>query len=234
MLDLSSSWVEGTHCQLAAFGHSPHGKRGRKQVEYGLLTDPVGRPVAVEVLAGNTGDPGSFKTAITRVRGDFGSARLVMVGDRGMLTGTRIDDPRKLEGMEWVTALKAPAIAALAGDGGPLQMSLFDTQGLVEITHSDYPGERLICCHNPVLGADRARKRAELLAATDNDPAKVKAAVDAGRLHDPDKIGMRIGRHKVGKHFITEVTGSSFTWRRDQAKIAAEAAPTGSTCCAPA
>jgi len=231
MFDLSSSWVEGTHCQLACFGHSRDGKRGRKQVEYGLLTDPQGRPVAVAVFPGNTGDPESFKTAITRVRGDFGIARLVMVGDRGMITGTRIDDLRVLEGMEWVTALKAPAIAALARDGGPLQLSLFDTQGLVEITHPDYPGERLICCHNPVLGADRARKRAELLAATEADLAKVKAAVDAGRLHDPDKIGLRIGkvigRHKVGKHFLTQTTGTGFTWRRDQAKIAAEAALDG-------
>jgi transposase len=185
----------------------------------------------VEVFPGNTSDPESFKTAITRVRGVFGIARLVLVGDRGMITGTRIDDLRKLEGMEWVTALKAPAIAALARDGGPLQMSLFDAQGFAEITHPDYPGERLICCHNPVLAADRARKREELLAATDKDLAKVKAAVDAGRLHDPDKIGMRIGKvigkHKVGKHFLTEVTGAGFTWRRDQAKITAEAALDG-------
>jgi len=231
MFDLSSSWVEGAHCELAAFGHSRDGKRGRKQVEYGLLTDPEGRPVAVEVFPGNTGDPQSFKTAITRVRGDFGIARLVMVGDRGMITGTRIDDLRKLEGMEWVSALKAPAIAALARDGGPLRMSLFDAQGLVEISHPDYPGERLICCHNPVLAADRARKREGLLAATEKDLARIKAAVDAGRLHDPDKIGMRIGKvigkHKVGKHFITKSTGTSFTWRRDQAKIAAEAALDG-------
>src|SRR6266700_3088203 len=226
MSGLSSSWVEGSCCELAASGHSRDGKRGRRQVEYGLLTDPEGRPVAVEVFPGNTGDPQSFKTAITRVRGDFGIARLVMVGDRGMITGTRIDDLRKLEGMEWVSALKAPAIAALARDGGPLQMSLFDAQGLVEISHPDYPGERLICCHNPVLAADRARKREGLLAATEKDLARIKAAVDAGRLHDPDKIGMRIGKvigkHKVGKHCITKSTGTSFTWRRDQAKIAAE------------
>src|SRR5262245_6090940 len=128
MFDLSSSWVEGSKCELAAFGHSRDGKRGRRQVEYGLLTDPVGRPVAVEVFAGNTSDPDSFKTAITRVRGDFGIDRLIMAGDRGMITGTRIDDLRKLPGMDWVTALKAPAVAKLAADDGPLQMSLFDTQ----------------------------------------------------------------------------------------------------------
>src|SRR6266487_5652179 len=133
MFDLSSSWVEGSKCELAAFGHSRDGKRGRKQIEYGLLTDRQGRPVAVEVFAGNTSDPESFKTAITRVRADFGIEQLIMVGDRGMITGTRIDDLRKLAGMDWVTALKAPAIAKLAEDGGPLQMSLFDTQNLAEI-----------------------------------------------------------------------------------------------------
>ncbi len=231
MSGLSSSWVEGSCCELAAFGHSRDGKRGRKQIEYGLLTDPEGRPVAVEVLAGNTADPESFKTAITRVRRDFGIETLIMVGDRGMITGTRISDLRKCEGMDWITALKAPAIAALARDDGPLQMSLFDVRNFAEITHPDYPGERLICCHNPVLGAERARKREDLLTATETDLAKIRASVAAGRLKDPDKIGIRIGKvigkHKVGKHFITEVTGTTFTWRRDQQKIAAEAALDG-------
>ncbi len=228
MFDLSSSWMEGSCCELAAFGHSRDGKRGRKQIEYGLLTCPEGRPVAVEVFPGNTSDPESFKTAITRVRRDFGIERLIMVGDRGMITGTRISDLRKLDGMDWITALKAPAIAKLAHDAGPLQMSLFDTHNFAEITHPDYPGERLICCHNPVLAANRARTREDLLTATENDLAKIKASVAAGLLKDPDKIGIRIGKvigkHKVGKHFITEVTGASFTWRRDQEKIAAEAA----------
>ncbi len=231
MFDLSSSWVEGSCCELAAFGHSRDGKRGRRQVEYGLLTDPEGRPVAVEVFPGNTSDPESFKTAITRVRGDFGIERLIMVGDRGMITGTRIADLRKCEGMEWITALKAPAIAKLARDDGPLQMSLFDTQNFAEITHPDYPGERLVCCHNPVLAAERARKREDLLTATEAELAKISKAAAAGRLKDPDKIGMRIGKvinkRKVGKHFITEVTDGSFTWRRDQDKIAAEAALDG-------
>jgi hypothetical protein len=231
MFDLSSSWVEGSQCELAAFGHSRDGRRGRKQIEYGLLTDPEGRPVAVEVFPGNTADPESFKTAITRVRRDFGIERLIMVGDRGMITGTRISDLRKLEGMDWITALKAPAIAALARDDGPLQMSLFDVHNFAEITHPDYPGERLICCHNPVLEAERARKREDLLTATETDLAKIRASVAAGRLKDPDKIGIRIGKvigkHKVGKHLITEVTGTTFTWRRDQQKIAAEAALDG-------
>jgi hypothetical protein len=231
MFDLSSSWVEGSKCELAAFGHSRDGKRGRRQVEYGLLTDPAGRPVAVEVFPGNTSDPDSFKTAITRVRGDFGITRLIMVGDRGMITGTRIGDLRKLPGMDWVTALKAPAIAKLAADGGPLQMSLFDTQNLAEITHPDYPGERLICCHNPVLEADRARTRAELLADTEAGLAKIKASVDAGRLKDPDKIGIRVGkvinRRKVAKHFILDTGPGRLAWRRDKEKIAAEAALDG-------
>jgi Transposase DDE domain len=231
MFDLSSSWVEGSQCELAAFGYSRDGRRGRKQIEYGLLTDPAGRPVAVEVFPGNTADPESFKTAITRVRADFGIERLIMVGDRGMITGTRISDLRKCEGMDWVTALKAPAIAALAADDGPLQMSLFDTQNFAEITHPGYPGERLICCHNPVLEAERARKREDLLAATETGLAKIRTSVAAGRLKDPDKIGIRIGKvinkRKVGKHFITEVTGTTFTWRRDQQKIAAEAALDG-------
>jgi hypothetical protein len=231
MFDLSSSWVEGSKCELAAFGHSRDGKRGRRQVEYGLLTDPAGRPVAVEVFAGNTSDPEAFKTAITRIRADFGIERLIMVGDRGMITGTRIADLRKLPGMDWVTALKAPAIAKLAEGDGPLQMSLFDQQNFAEITHPGYPGERLICCHNPVLEADRARTRAELLAGTEADLDKIRKSVASGRLKDPDKIGIRvgkvIGKRKVAKHFITDITAGHFTYRRDEEKIAAEAALDG-------
>jgi hypothetical protein len=231
MFDLSSSWVEGNCCELAAFGHSRDGKRGRRQIEYGLLTDAAGRPVAVEVFPGNTADPESFKTAIVRVRGDFGIERLIMVGDRGMITGTRIDDLRKLPGMDWVTALKAPAIAKLAADGGPLQMSLFDTQHFAEITHPGYPGERLICCHNPVLEADRARTRAELLADTEAELTKIKASVEAGRLKDPDKIGIRvgkvIGKRKVAKHFLVDIGPGQLAWHRDEQKIAAEAALDG-------
>ncbi len=231
MFDLSSSWMEGSCCELAAFGHSRDGKRGRKQIEYGLLTCPEGRPVVIEVFAGNTSDPISFKTAITRVRGDFGIQDLIMVGDRGMITGTRIDDLRKLPGMEWITSLRAPAIAALARDDGPLQMSLFDTHDFAEIEHPDYPGERLICCYNPVLAAERARKREDLLAATEKDLSKIAASVTAGRLKDAAKIGERtgkvIGKHKMAKHFITEITGASFTCHRDQDQIAAEAALDG-------
>jgi hypothetical protein len=231
MFDLSSSWVEGSHCELAAFGHSRDGKRGRQQIEYGLLTDPEGRPVAVEVFAGNTSDPVSFKTAVSRVRDDFGITSMIMVGDRGMITGTRIDDLRELPGMDWITSLRAPAVAALAADDGPLQMSLFDTQDFAEIEHPDYPGERLICCHNPVLETERARRRQALLAATEADLDKIAASATAGRLKDPDKIGIRvgkvIGKHKMAKHFITQITGTSFSYRRDTEKIATEAALDG-------
>jgi hypothetical protein len=231
MFDLSSSWVEGSRCELAAFGYSRDGKRGRRQIEYGLLTDPAGRPVAVEVFTGNTADPVAFKTAVTRVRDDFGIGRLVMVGDRGMITGTRISDLRVLDGMGWITALKAPAIRKLAEDDGPLQMTLFDQHDLAEISSPDYPGERLICCRNPILAAERARKRENLLAATERDLAEIKDAVDAGRLADADKIGIRTGKvidkHKVAKHFILSIAPGRLAWTRDEQNIAAEAALDG-------
>jgi Transposase DDE domain len=231
MFDLSSSWVEGSKCELAAFGYSRDGKRGRRQVEYGLLTDPDGRPVAVEVFAGNTADPVAFKTVITRVRDDFGIGQLIMVGDRGMITGTRIKDMRDATGLGWITALKAPAIARLAADGGPLQMSLVDEHSLAEIAHPDYPGERLICCRNPFLAAERARKRDDLLTATEAGLARVKAQVDAGRLTDPDKIGIRvgkmIGKHKVAKLFILDIAPGRLAWTRDEQAITAQAALDG-------
>ena len=227
MYDLSSSWVEGTRCELAAFGYSRDGKRGRAQIEYGLLTDPEGRPVGIDVFKGNTADAIAFKTAIGKVRKDFGLKELVFVGDRGMITKTRIADLRALAGAGWVTALKAPDIAALAADGGPLQLSLFDEQDLAEISHPDYPGERLVACRNPALAESRRIKREALLAATEADLGKIKASVAAGRLKDKDKIGVRVGKviskHKVGKHFTWDITGDGFTIRRDQEKIAAEA-----------
>jgi hypothetical protein len=227
MYDLSSSWVEGTRCELAAFGYSRDGKRGRAQIEYGLLTDPEGRPVGIDLFKGNTADAIAFTTALNKTRKDFGLKALVFAGDRGMITKTRIADLRALEGAGWVTALKAPDIAVLAADGGPLQLSLFDEQNLAEITHPDYPGERLVCCRNPALAESRRRKRESLLAATEADLEKIRASVAAGRLKDKDKIGIRvgkvIGRHKVGKHFTWDITGDGFSFRRDQDKIAAEA-----------
>ena len=228
MYDLSSSWVEGTCCELAAFGYSRDGKRGRMQIEYGLLTDPDGRPVGIDVFKGNTGDPDAFKSVTGRVRKQFGLKELVFVGDRGMITKTRIAELRGLQGAGWVTALRAPDIAALAADDGPLQLSLFDEQNFAEITHPDYPDERLVCCRNPELAVSRAVKRERLLAATEADLEKIRASVTAGRIKDPDKIGVRvgkvIGKHKVGKHFTWEITDGGFCFRRDEAKIAAEAA----------
>jgi len=231
LFDLSSSWVTGRCCPLAARGHSRDGKKGLPQIEYGLLTDPVGRPVAVQVVTGNTADPTAFTGIITRLRDTFGLKQVVMVGDRGMITSARITALRKLPGMGWVTALRAPAIAALAADTGPLQMSLFDETNLAEITHPDYPGERLVACRNPALAAERTRKRLALLESTEVELAKIAAAVTAGRLTDAAAIGTRygrvIGRHKMGKHFTTHITHGVFTYARNAHSITAEAALDG-------
>ena len=228
LFDLSSSWVEGTHCELAAFGHSRDGKRGKQQIEYGLLTDQDGRPVAVRVFAGNTGDPTAFIAAVDVVRDKFGITEAVMVGDRGMITSARVKALKEIPGMAWLTCLRAPAIKKLAEDGGPLQPSLFDQQDLAEISSPDYPGERLIACHNPFLAAERAAHRQRLLAATETELAKIETMVTAGRLTDPARIGIRAGKvinkRKVGKHFILDIGQASFAWRRDQDNIDAEAA----------
>jgi len=227
LFDLSSSWMTGRHCPLAARGYSRDGKKGLPQIEYGLLTDPDGRPVAVRVFPGNTGDPTAFLTAVDLVRQRFRLTDMVLVGDRGMITSARIDALKKLPGLGWLTCLRAPAIAALAADQGPLQMSLFDTHNLAEISHPDYPGERLIACHNPVLAAERARKRVVLLEATEHLLAPVLAAVDAGRLTGADKIGIRVGKvigtYKMAKHFDVAVTDTTLTVTRRQDDIDAEA-----------
>jgi hypothetical protein len=191
LFDLSSSWVEGSHCELAAFGHSRDGKRGKPQIEYGLLTARDGCPVAVRVFAGNTGDPKAFVQAVEVVRDKFHITEAVMAGDRGMITSARIKALKEIPGMAWLTCLRAPAIKKLAEDGGPLQLSLFDTQDLAEISSPDYPGERLIACHNPFLAAERAAHRQRLLAATEAELTKITAMVEAGRLADPARIGVR-------------------------------------------
>ena len=231
LFDLSSSWMTGSHCPLAARGYSRDGKKGLPQIEYGLLTDPAGRPVAVEVLAGNTADPAAFIGVVDRIRTGFGLAELVMVGDRGMITSARIEAQAELGGFGWVTALRAPAIAALAADGGPLQLSLFDQANLAEIAHPDYPGERLIACRNPALAGERARKRGALLAATETALDKIAAAVAAGRLTDPDKIGIRVGKvidkHTMGKHYQLDIAAGSFRYSRRSQQINAEAALDG-------
>jgi hypothetical protein len=229
--DLSSSWLTGRCCPLAARGYSRDGRRGLPQIEYGLLTDDAGRPVAVRVFAGNTADPTAFTEAVATVRDRFGLRRLVLVGDRGMITSARIDALRAEGDLGWLTCLRAGDIAALAADGGPLQMSLFDTQDLAEITHPDYPGERLIACRNPALAAERARKRAALLEATEPHLDTIKAAVDAGRLADPAAIGIRvgkvIGKYKMAKHFSLDIGPGRFGYTRNTAAIDAEAALDG-------
>ena len=227
LFDLSSSWMEGSHCPLAAFGHSRDGKRGKPQIEYGLLTDRQGRPVAVRVFAGNTGDPKAFTAAVDMVRNKFGITQAVMVGDRGMITSARIKALKETPGMAWITCLRAPAIQKLAEDG-PLQLSLFDTQDLAEISSPDYPGERLIACHNPFLEQERAAHRERLLAATEAELTKIEGMVTGGRLTDPARIGVRAGKvinkRKVAKHFTLDIGEGTFTWARDQASIGAEAA----------
>jgi len=231
MSGLSSSWVEGTHCELAARGYSRDGKKGREQIEYGLLTDPGGRPVAIRVFAGNTADPAAFTAAVDVIRGKFGISELVLVGDRGMITSARIRALKELGGLGWITCLRAPAIRRLADGGGPLQMSLSGQQDLAEITHPDYPGERLIACRSPCLAAGRARKREDLLAATEALLATVARQVTAGRLAAADKTGIRAGRvinkYKMAKHLILDIGDQHLTWHRDQAAIDAEAALDG-------
>ena len=240
LLDLSSSWLEGRHCPLAARGYSRDGKKGRLQIEYALLTDPEGRPVAVRVLPGNTGDPAAFTEVVKDMREKFRLEQMVMVGDRGMITKARIgalntaDDGSQLPDKDrywWITALRAPAIRKLMADDGPLQMSLFDQQNLAEISHPDYPGERLVACHNPVLAEDRARTRQELLAATEQLLKALIARVDAGRLSGKDKIGVEvgkvIGKYKTGKHFTVTITDTALAVTRRQDQIDAEAALDG-------
>ncbi|NHU49663.1 IS1634 family transposase [Rhodococcus sp. A14] len=231
MFDLSSSWVTGRHCDLAARGYSRDGKKGCEQIEYGLLTDPAGRPVAVRVFPGNTADPAAFTHAVTAVKGTFALENMLMVGDRGMITSARITALQQVGGLGWLTALRAPQIAALAADDGPLQMSLFDEQNFAEITHPDYPGERLIVCRNPALADERARKRGELLDATEAELGKIVAAVTAGRLSGAGKIGLRVGKvlgkYKVGKHFRLDITDTSLMVTRNRERIDAEAALDG-------
>ena len=231
MFDLSSSWVEGSHCELAAFGYSRDGKRGRPQIEYGLLTDKDGRPVAVRVFAGNTADPKAFPEAVEAVRGNFGLQQMIMVGDRGMITSARIKDLRELAGMAWITCLRHPAIKKLMAGDGPLQLSLFDEQDLAEISSGDFPGERLIACRNPFEAAKRVRTREALLQATEADLGAIAARAAAGRLTDPDKIGVAAGKvinkRKVAKHFLLDIGDGRISWRRDQASIDAEAATGG-------
>ena len=238
LFDLSSSWMEGSHCPLAARGYSRDGRKGRLQIEYGLLTDPEGRPVAVRVFPGSTGDPVAFTQIVDVARDKFGLAEMVMVGDRGMITSARIaalnqagDGTARPDPYGWITALRAPAIRKLMAEGGPLQLSLFDEQDLAEITSPDFPGERLVACRNPALAADRARKREDLLQATEKLLAPLTARVAAGRLAGAAAIGVEVGKviskYKTGKHFTVTITDDSLAITRKQDQIDAEAALDG-------
>ena len=237
LFDLSSSWLEGTHCPLAARGYSRDGKKGTLQIEYGLLTDPEGRPVAVRVFPGNAGDPAAFTAIVTVLREKFALEKMVMVGDRGMITSARIkalnqpaDDGTAPSLYGWITALRAPAIKKLMADDGPLQLPLSGQQDLAEITSPDFPGERLIACRNPVLAEERARKREDLLQATEKLLAPLIARVQAG-VAGAARIGVEAGKvtskYKTAKHFDIAITDDSLTVERRRDQIAEEAALDG-------
>jgi len=233
LYDVTSTYFEGRTCPLAQFGHSRDGKKDKLQIVIGLLCDVEGRPVAVEVFEGNVSDPATLARQVRKLRERFGLRRVVLVGDRGMITEARIrEDLQGIEGLDWITALRAPAIRKLVAEGS-LQPSLFDERDLAEITSPTYPNQRLVVCRNPLLAEQRRRKRQELLAATEKPLEKIVAAVGRRRnpLHGADKIGLRAGkvrdRFKVAKHFRIEITDTSFAYERDEPKIAAEAALDG-------
>jgi Transposase DDE domain len=233
LYDVSSSYVEGHCCELADFGHSRDGRPDKMQIVYGLLCAADGCPVAIEVFEGNTGDPSTVGNQIAKLKERFGLKRVVMVGDRGMITQARIEGDLKPAGIDWITALKAPAIQKLAAEGGPLQLSFFDERDLAEIESPDFPGERLVVCKNPALTEERRRKRDELLDATEQDLKDIQKRIASKRkpLRGADEIGIAvgkvIGRRKVGKHFDLTITDDSLSFTRDHAAIAKEAALDG-------
>ena len=228
LYDVSSSYLEGRCCELAQHGYSRDHRPDRPQIVYGLLCSREGCPVAIEVFEGNTADPMTVGTQVTKLKARFGLDRVVLVGDRGMLTSARIRADLEPAGLDWITALRAPKIQELA-DGGPLQLSLFDDRDLAEIASPDYPGERLIVCRNPLLAAERRRKREALLVASERDLSRVKLAVERKRapLRGMAEIGLAVGavldQHKMGKHYELTITETSFAFRRKEAAIATEA-----------
>jgi transposase len=230
LYDLTSTYFEGHCCPIAKLGYSRDGKRGLAQIVFGLLTDSQGCPIAVEVFAGNTGDPSTVASQVQKLRTRFGLQSVVVVGDRGMLTAARIRDDIRPEGLSWITALRAPAIDALRSSGS-LQLSLFDEQDLGEITDPAYPGERLVVCRNPLLAQERSRKREDLLTCTERDLERIRAQVDVGKLRGDKAIGLRVGRvidrFKMAKHFVLHIEASSFRFERNQDQIAQEAALDG-------
>ena len=233
LYDLTSTWLTGRCCELAARGHSRDGKRDDPQIVFGLVCTAEGCPIAVEVFKGNTADPATVAAQVAKLKERFGIERIAWVGDRGMLTSARIEQVLKPQGMDWVSSLRAPQIAQLAAEHGPLQPSLFDERNLLELTSEHFPGERLVVCRNPALAEERARKRLELLAATELDLAKIAAATERPRspLRGEQAIALRVGRvierFHVAKHFELTITDSTLAWRRRDEAIKAEAALDG-------
>jgi transposase len=234
LYDVTSTYFEGRKCPLARFGHPRDGKRDKLQIVFGLLTNEKGCPVAVEVFEGNTGDPKTVASQVKKIRERFGLERVVLVGDRGMITSARIreDLQAATAGIDWITALRAPAIAKLV-DSGSLQLGLFDTRDLAEISDPAYPGERLVVCRNPLLAEERSRKRQELLRATEGALSRIVAATTRaksplrGQAAIALRIGRVLGRFKMKKHFRLEITEDSFRYERDQGRIDREAALDG-------
>ena len=233
LYDVTSSYLEGRRCELAQFGYSRDHRSDRPQIVFGLLCTPEGCPVAVEVFEGNLGDPSTLANQVRKLRLRFRLKRIVLVGDRGMITKARIDADLGPAGFDWITALRAPAINALAADSGPLQLSLFDERDMAEIVSHDYPGERLIVCRNPELAAERTRKRAELLEATENALIKIRAMTERKRnpLRGEDKIALKVGavvdRRHMAKHFNLAIIDTGLAFSRKAEAIAAEAALDG-------
>jgi hypothetical protein len=233
LYDLTSTWLTGRCCELAARGHSRDGKRDDAQIVFGLICTPEGCPIAVEVFAGNTGDPATVAQQVAKLKQRFGIERITWVGDRGMLTSARIEQVLKPQGMDWISSLRAPQIAQLAAEVGPFQPSLFDERNLIEVSSEHFPGERLVVCRNPLLAGERARKRGELLAATEADLGKIAAATQRARqpLRGEQAIALRVGRvidrFNVAKHFELTITETSFAFRRKADSIASETALDG-------
>ena len=230
LYDLSSSYFEGSTCPLAKLGHNRDGKSGLLQVNYGLLTDARGCPVAVSVYEGNVSDSKTLMPEVKRLREDFGIEQFVLVGDRGMVSSKAIGELRETDGIGWITALKSVSIRALV-EQGQLQLGLFDERNLIELSSPEYLGERLVACRNPQLAKLRALKREELLGATERNLEKIKARVDAGKLAGRDEIGLRVGKlinqYKMAKHFELAIGENTFTFARKHEAIAAEAALDG-------
>jgi transposase len=233
LYDLTSTWLTGHCCPLAARGHSRDGKRDDAQIVFGLICAADGCPVAVEVFPGNSADPSTVAAQVQKLKERFGIQQIAWVGDRGMITSARIAAVLKPNGMDWISSLRAPQIALLAQEQGPFQPSLFDERNLLEVASEHFPGERLVVCRNPLLAEERARKRVELLAATEVELAAVAAAVTRQRspLRGTQAIALRAGRcvghYHMAKHFELTITDTSFTWRRKQEGIDAETALDG-------